>query len=125
MQYLIDASVYVFRAWHSMPDDLVDGEGNPVNAFYGWCRFLGALLECVRRDRVAVLFDVSLSTSVCNRLNPEYKAIREPAPEALKRQFDLRRRYSLALGVMACAHPAFEADDGIGTLVVEGRAAGM
>ncbi|HLT89378.1 MAG TPA: 5'-3' exonuclease H3TH domain-containing protein [Woeseiaceae bacterium] len=125
MQYLIDASVYVFRAWHSMPDDLVDGEGNPVNAFYGWCRFLGDFLERVRPDRVAVLFDESLSTSFRNRLYPEYKANREPAPEALKRQFDLCRRYSRALGVMACAHPTFEADDLIGTLVVEGRAAGM
>ena len=35
MQYLIDASVYVFRAHHSLPDDMVDGDGNPVNALYG------------------------------------------------------------------------------------------
>ena len=27
MQYLIDASVYVFRAYYSMPDDMVDNEG--------------------------------------------------------------------------------------------------
>jgi len=35
MQYLIDASVYVFRAYYSMPDDITDADGNPVNAFYG------------------------------------------------------------------------------------------
>ena len=27
MQYLIDASVYVFRAYYSMPDDMVDDQG--------------------------------------------------------------------------------------------------
>src|SRR5690606_4162713 len=124
MQYLIDASVYVFRAWHSMPDDLVDGDGNPVNAFYGWCRFLGDFLERVRPERAAVLFDESLSSSFRNRLYPAYKANREPAPEPLKRQFELCRRYTRALGVMVGAHPTFEADDLIGTLVFEGRAAG-
>ena len=29
MQYLIDASVYVFRAYYSIPDDMRDAEGNP------------------------------------------------------------------------------------------------
>ena len=26
MQYLIDASVYIFRAHYSMPEDIIDGE---------------------------------------------------------------------------------------------------
>lgn len=124
MQYLIDASVYVFRAWYSMPDDLVDGDGNPVNAFYGFCRFLGDFVEQVRPERLAVLFDESLSSSFRNALYPRYKANREPAPRELKRQFDQCRRFTRALGVMECAHPEFEADDLIGTLVVEGRQAG-
>jgi len=47
MQYLIDASVYVFRAYYSMPDDMVDGDGNPINALYGFCRFLGDFIEQV------------------------------------------------------------------------------
>ena len=45
MQYLIDASVYIFRAYYSMPEDMVDAEGNPVNALYGFCRFLGDFME--------------------------------------------------------------------------------
>jgi DNA polymerase I len=124
MQYLIDASVYVFRAWYSMPDDLVDGDGNPVNAFYGFCRFLGDFVEQVRPERLAVLFDESLSSSFRNTLYPGYKANREPAPRELKRQFEQCRRFTRALGVMECAHPEFEADDLIGTLVIEGRHAG-
>jgi 5'-3' exonuclease len=26
--YLVDASMYVFRAWHSMPDDFHDADGS-------------------------------------------------------------------------------------------------
>ena len=121
MQYLIDASVYVFRAYYSMPDDMVDDNGNPVNALYGFCRFLGDFMENVTPEYVAVLFDESLSKSFRTEIYPEYKANRDPAPEDLKRQFAQCRRYVRALGVMECASPRYEADDLIGTLVTHGR----
>jgi 5'-3' exonuclease len=80
MQYLIDASVYVFRAWYSMPDDMVDGDGNPVNAFYGYCRFLGDFMEQVRPEYLAVLFDESLATSMSPpRTKPGKNAVKMPA----------------------------------------------
>lgn len=125
MQYLIDASVYVFRAYYSMPDDIVDGDGNPVNAFYGYCRFLGDFMEQVRPDSIAVLFDASLTTSFRTEIYPEYKANREPAPPELKRQFEQCRKYTRALGLLECAHPSYEADDLIGALVTTGRANGL
>jgi 5'-3' exonuclease len=121
MQYLIDASVYVFRAYYSMPDDMVDADGNPVNALYGFCRFLGDFMEQVNPEYVAVLFDESLSSSFRTEIYPEYKANRDPAPEELKRQFMQCRRYTRALGVMELASPHYEADDLIGTLVEHGR----
>lgn len=121
MQYLIDASVYVFRAYYSVPDDMVDGDGNPINALYGFCRFLGDFIEQVNPEHVAVAFDESLTTSFRTTIYPEYKANREPAPVELKRQFSQCRRYSEALGLMNCAHPEYEADDLIGTLVEHGR----
>ncbi len=125
MQYLIDASVYVFRAYYSMPDDMVDDQGNPINALYGFCRFLGDFMEQVQPEHVAVLFDESLTSSFRTEIYPEYKANRDPAPEELKRQFGQCRRFTRALGVLECAHPRYEADDLIGTLVSEGRAAGI
>ena len=125
MQYLIDASVYVFRAYYSMPDDMVDDNGNPINALYGYCRFLGDFMEQVKPDSVAVLFDESLTTSFRTAIYPEYKANRDPAPPELKRQFVQCREYTRALGVMECAHPEYEADDLIGTLVTRGRKNGV
>ena len=121
MQYLIDASVYIFRAYYSMPDDMTDREGNPVNALYGFCRFLGDFMEQVTPDYLAVAFDESLSTSFRNEIYPEYKANRDPAPEELKRQIAQCRRFARAMGLMECADPAYEADDIIGTLVIHGR----
>jgi len=121
MQYLIDASVYIFRAYYSMPDDMVDENGNPVNALYGFCRFIGDFMENVTPEYVAVLFDESLSKSFRNEIYPLYKANRDPAPPELKRQFELCRRYVRALGVMEHASPKYEADDLIGTLVTHGR----
>jgi len=121
MQYLIDASVYVFRAYYSMPDDMVDDSGNPINALYGFCRFMGDFMERVTPEYVAVLFDESLSKSFRTEIYPEYKANRDPAPEDLKRQFQQCRRFVRSLGVMEYASPRYEADDLIGTLVAHGR----
>jgi 5'-3' exonuclease len=125
MQYLIDASVYVFRAYYSMPDDMVDDAGNPVNALYGFCRFLGDFMEQVKPEHIAVTFDESLTTSFRTEIYPEYKANREPAPEELRRQFVQCRRFTRAFGLVECGHPRYEADDLIGTLVTEGRQAGI
>ena len=83
MQYLIDASVYVFRAYYSMPDDMVDDAGNPVNALYGFCRFLGDFMEQVTPEFIAVAFDESLSESFRTEIYPEYKANRKPMPQEL------------------------------------------
>jgi 5'-3' exonuclease len=77
--HLIDASVYVFRAYYSLPPDMTDEDGNPVHALYGFARFIGELLERARPDYVAVAFDGSLSTSFRNQIYPPYKANREPA----------------------------------------------
>ena len=124
MQYLIDASVYVFRAYYSMPEDMVDDAGNPINAFYGFCRFLGDFMEQVTPEYVAVLFDESLSKSFRTDIYPEYKANRDPAPPELKRQFGQCRRYVRAMGLLEHASPRYEADDLIGTLVEHGRRQG-
>jgi len=39
--FLVDASVYVFRAYHSMLPEMRDRDGNPVHAVFGFARFLG------------------------------------------------------------------------------------
>ena len=122
--YLIDASIFVFRAWHAVPDTLVDAQGNPVNALHGFARFISDLLEQVKPTHLAVAFDASLRNSFRNQLYPPYKANRDPAPQELKRQFALCRQTCEALGVACFSSLEYEADDIIGTLATRMRAQG-
>ena len=116
MIYLVDASVYVFRAWFSIPDRMTGPHGHPVNALYGYTRFLGDMLEQTVPRHIAVAFDISLTSSYRNEIYPDYKANREPAPEELKRQFAACREVTEALGVPQYASERYEADDLIGSL---------
>jgi 5'-3' exonuclease len=123
--FLVDASVYVFRAYHSQLPDMVDGDGHPVHAVFGFARFLGDLMERIRPRFIGVAFDQRLATSYRNRIYPAYKANREPAPAGLARQFQYCRELCRHLGVRAFVDPEFEADDIIGTLSCLMRAEGI
>lgn len=122
--YLVDASVYLFRAWFSMPDEFVNDRGEPTNAVYGFSGFLCSLLEQTGAEHVAVAFDESLSKSYRNEIYPEYKANRDPAPEELKRQFAWARSVAEAMGLSCYSDDRYEADDLIGTLAEFWRARG-
>lgn len=124
MLYLVDASIFVFRAYHSVPLALTDVDGNPVNALHGFARFLGDLIERVEPSHIAVAFDGAALGSFRSRLYPAYKANREPAPEDLKRQFILCRKLCPAMGVASFISDEYEADDILGTLASRMRAHG-
>jgi 5'-3' exonuclease len=113
--YLVDASIYVFRAWHSLPDEFQDSQGWPTNAVHGFARFLLDLLERERPRHIAIAFDEALDSGFRHRLYPAYKANRDPAPEALKRQFVHCKALCAALGLAVLAHHDYEADDLIGS----------
>jgi len=122
--YLVDASVYIFRAWFSMPDEFVNEVGEPTNAVYGFSGFLCSLLEQTAAEYVAITFDESLSTSYRNEIYPDYKANRDPAPPELKRQFAWARSVAEAMGLQCFSDPRYEADDLIGTLAGHWRERG-
>ena len=124
--YYIDASYFIFRAYHSMPPDMVDADGNATHALYGFARFLSDLLEQARPERICVAFDLSLrSTSFRNGIYPAYKANRESPPADLERQFALCREFCRHMGLAEYASAEYEADDIIGTLAARSRAAGL
>jgi DNA polymerase-1 len=125
MLYLIDASVYVFRAYYSMPPDMLDAAGQPAHATFGFARFLSDFIERVQPEYLAVAFDESLESSFRNRIDPGYKANREPAPEDLKSQFARCREFCGHLGLAHFASHEYEADDIIGTLHALGRREGL
>ena len=125
MVYLIDASVYIFRAWYALAPEQRDADGNPTHALYGFARFLGDLIERRTPRYLAVAFDESHGSGHRHALLPRYKANREPAPPELRRQFALCREYCRHLGVAEFASSSYEADDLIGTLAAGARTAGL
>ena len=122
--YLIDASIYVFRAWFSIPAEMRGANGTPVNAAYGFARFLTEFLEKAKPHNVVVAFDESLTHSFRNEIYPPYKMNRELPPAELKAQFALCRRMVTAAGLSSVAHDRYEADDLIGTLVTAAQQRG-
>jgi len=116
MIFLIDASVYVFRAYHSVLPDMADRDGNPVHAVFGFARFIGDLIERMRPRYMAVAFDQRLTNSYRSRIYPAYKANREPQPLDLLAQFEHCRQVCRHLGLAVFTHNEYEADDIIGTL---------
>jgi DNA polymerase I len=123
--FLIDASVYVFRAYHSVLPEMRDRDGNPVHAVFGFARFLGDLLERMRPKYIAVAFDQRRADSYRSRIYPPYKANRERAPADLVLQFERCRELCRHLGLSVFVDPEYEADDLIGTLAACMRDAGM
>ncbi len=119
--YLVDASIFIFRAWFSISDEFVNSAGEPVNAVYGFTGFLCNLLEQTKAEHIGVAFDESLSKSYRNEIYPQYKANREPAPEELKRQFIWARAVAESMGLSCFADNRYEADDLIGTLASHHR----
>ncbi|CAN7444235.1 exodeoxyribonuclease IX [Pseudoxanthomonas sp. LjRoot143] len=119
--YLVDASLYVFRAWHSIPDEFQDADGWPTNAVHGFARFLLELLEKERPAHIAIAFDEALDSCFRNRLYPAYKANRDPAPEELRRQFTHCKALCAALGLSVLSHGEYEADDLIGSALHAAR----
>ncbi|MBO9873619.1 MULTISPECIES: 5'-3' exonuclease [Xanthomonas] len=123
--YLVDASLYVFRAWHSIPDEFQDAQGWPTNAVHGFARFLLDLLERERPQHIVIAFDEALDSCFRHRLYTAYKANRAPAPDALRRQFAHCKALCAALGLGVLAHHDYEADDLIGSALHSARGNGF
>ncbi|WP_440997609.1 5'-3' exonuclease [Arhodomonas sp. SL1] len=122
--YLVDASLYIFRAWFAVPEQVRDEAGACANAVHGFGSFLCDLIEYEGPTHVVCAFDESLTTSFRHELYPDYKANRPPPPPELERQFGVCRSLAEALGVATLASPRYEADDLVGSAARHWREAG-
>jgi 5'-3' exonuclease len=122
--YLIDSSIYIFRAWHIFDDSITDIDGNPTNAVYGFSEFLYQLIQQEKPQYLACAFDDHQTDSYRCEIFPEYKANRPPAPEELILQFDYCKQFCRAAGIPAFGSNRYEADDIIGTLATRLRQQG-
>src|SRR6202790_2702966 len=116
--FLVDGSGYIFRAYHALPPLNRKSDGLQVNAVLGFCNMLWKLLRDMPPDNqpthLAIIFDKSEIT-FRNKLYPDYKAHRPPAPDDLIPQFPLIREAVRAFDIPCLEQAGFEADDLIAT----------
>ncbi|WP_461482480.1 5'-3' exonuclease [Porticoccus sp.] len=122
--YLLDASIYIFRHYFSLPERWHSEAGYPSQAVYGYLGFLLGLLEQQQPQFIAAAFDESLGSCFRNHIYPAYKANRTLPDDALAFQLDACAEVTGLLGVTGLASDSHEADDIIGTLAHRGRGAG-
>jgi len=125
--YLVDASAYIFRAFHALPPLTRSSDGLPIGAVSGFCSMLFKLLEELkgpdRPTHFACIFDAS-SHTFRNDMYDQYKANRSEPPEELRPQFPLVRRAAIAFAAHALELEGYEADDLIATYSRQAEAKG-
>ena len=120
---LVDGSSYLYRAFHALPP-LSNSKGEPTGAVLGVINMLNKLMKEESPDRVAVVFDAPGRT-FRDELFDQYKAHRTPMPDDLRSQLPPLLEAVAALGLPLLRIAGVEADDVIGTLAVQGAAAGF
>ena len=120
--YLVDGSGFIFRAFHALPP-LNAPDGTPTNAVFGFCQMLARLVQDMRADRLAVIFDAGRK-SFRNDFYADYKAHRPEPPPELVPQFALIRDATRAFNVPSIELAGFEADDLIAAYCRAATAAG-
>src|SRR3954454_22265012 len=125
--FLVDGSSYIFRAYHALPPLNRKSDGLQVNAVLGFCNMLWKLLRDMPEDNrpthLAIIFDKSEIT-FRNKIYPDYKAHRPPAPDDLIPQFAFIREAVRAFDLPCLEQAGFEADDLIATYVRQACAIG-
>src|SRR3989442_798950 len=112
--YLIDASSYVYRAFHALPP-LTGANGMPTNAIYGFTTMLLKLLRDTAPEYLAAVFDAPGRT-FRDDLYSDYKANRTAMPAELQVQLPYLHDVVSAFAIPTLSVPGVEADDVIATV---------
>ena len=122
--FLLDGTALAYRSHFALArSGLTTRDGRPTGAVYGFTMTLRRILEQEAPEAIAVAMDPKGPT-FRHATYSEYKATREKAPEEMIAQLDDIREVVRAHGIVLFEVPGFEADDVLGTLTVQGEAAG-
>ncbi|MGH1371190.1 MAG: 5'-3' exonuclease [Cellvibrionaceae bacterium] len=119
---LLDASIYIFRYYFSLPDNWFSEEGYPTAAVHGYSSFLLSFLLQHNPSQMAACFDESLGSCFRNEIYPDYKSSRALPDEALAFQLNACREVTELLGIASFSSEVYEADDLLGTLMAHVKA---
>ncbi|MEM8547498.1 MAG: DNA polymerase I, partial [Pseudomonadota bacterium] len=120
---LVDGSSYLFRAFHALPP-LTSSKGMPTGAIHGVLNMLNKLIRDETPDYIGVVFDAPGKT-FRDDMFEDYKAQRPAMPDDLRSQIQPILDIVEAMGLPLLRVPGVEADDVIGTLATQAKAAGL
>ncbi len=122
--FLLDGMALAYRAHFAfIRSPLTNSQGIEVSAVFGFLMALDRILDQENPEEIVVVFDPPGPTFRHERF-PEYKATREKMPDEMIPQLAWIKQAVEGLGIAFVCVDGFEADDVIGTLAVQGSAAG-
>lgn len=122
---LLDGHSLAYRAFFALPlENFSTTTGQPTNAVFGFTSMLINVLRDERPTHVGVAFDVSRQTFRMQEY-AEYKAGRSKTPGEFSSQLPLIEEVLTAMRIPFVKKEGYEADDIIGTLATQAKAAGM
>ena len=122
---LLDAYALIFRAYYGLiRSPRINSKGENPSAVFGFVNTLEELLRTEQPDFLAVAFDPPGGT-FRHEAFADYKAQREETPAGIKWAVPVIKDILEAYDIVACEVKGFEADDVIGTLALQGQAAGL
>jgi DNA polymerase-1 len=120
---LIDGPSLVYRGYFALPP-LTTSDGMLTNAAFGFLQIVLRGMQDLKPDYAIVSFDLGKPQFRFDAY-PEYKAGRPSMPDDLRAQFPIVREICTMMGIPIRELEGYEADDVIGSLVQEAKAAGV
>jgi 5'-3' exonuclease len=144
---LLDSASLYWRAYHALPDSIVDDQGRPVNAVRGFLDTVARIIDSEHPDRTVACWDVDWRPAWRVDLVPSYKAHRvqpepiaadstgepestdpasvvEAVPDTLSPQVPMIQRILELTGIPIVGAAGWEADDVIATLALQAATRG-
>ena len=119
---LLDGNSLLFRGFFAVRS-LTNSKGLPTNALFGFTQMLLGVTEKHHPDLMFCAWDTHEPT-FRHELFTEYKGTRQDTPDDLIQQGPYARRLADVFRAISLEAPGYEADDIIGTLATQGKAAG-
>jgi len=114
--FIIDGFSQIFRCYYAPFRALTAPSGEPVRATFVFTQMLLQLIRQQKPDYLAMALDSGHETVFRRRIDPAYKANREPPPEDLVPQIERIGQIVAAQRIPILAVEGFEADDIIATI---------
>jgi DNA polymerase-1 len=119
---LLDGNSLLFRGFFAVRS-LTNSKGLPTNALFGFTQMLLGVTEKHAPDLMFCAWDTHEPT-FRHEMFTEYKGTRQDTPDDLIQQGPYARRLADVFRAISLEAPGYEADDIIGTLATQGKAAG-